>query len=581
MQLWTSICCLEALYAFGTLRASRKSHKRLESRAIPYLRKTNYYDTWKSILFSSWHPRSMAINLCNIMINLACLGLVLDFTFRAYLYYDCSDLVFARLGAISDSSVKITVRNPSDTNITLCLAPYGRKDVGNCTISEVMARFDSFNDFVKTAIISGLESNTTYSWFAAVATGSSLLASDLIDYGLFKTAPQTGSPTKLRFLTTSCMLPGWPYHAYYHQDPLRIPGAEYMSAYINSSSNSSVEGSYETLPKFLIFLGDFIYYDIPFAPGKYNTAAYFQKYRQMYASSSYKRLYKQLPTMHVYDDHEIANNWDRGEHQQFKHAMHAYGQYQHASNPDIIYQNHESRELQRQGDMGVETYYSYDYGDCSFFLLDTRRYRSPNRAVDDSKKTMLGIEQLSQLLRWIENGRGKGGLMFIVSSVPFTKNWKGIDGHLDTWGGFLHERQKIINAIRSAGINAVVISGDRHEFAATNIIGEEPIIDSSLGFLNGTVHEFSISPLNMFYSFIPTYKDTSVASECMGNSTCYTGDKLLHYDPLGNSKFGVFDVCAIVWEYLTVYFRSTRRIEKGQNLTLHWLLMAKNLGRMS
>lgn len=52
------------------------------------------------------------------------------------------------------------------------------------------------------------------------------------------------------------------------------------------------------------------------------------------------------------------------------------------------------------------------------------------------------------------------------------------------------------------GVGVIVVSGDRHEFAATAfpppLGGRWPV--------SATVHEFSTSPLSQFYLPIPTYK---------------------------------------------------------------------------
>jgi len=46
-------------------------------------------------------------------------------------------------------------------------------------------------------------------------------------------------------------------------------------------------------------------------------------------------------------------------------------------------------------------YYNFSWGSCSFFVLDTRAYRSPD-GVDrwSAEKTMLGPLQLRRLTEW-------------------------------------------------------------------------------------------------------------------------------------------------------------------------------------
>ena len=99
-------------------------------------------------------------------------------------------------------------------------------------------------------------------------------------------------------------------------------------------------------------------------------------------------------------------------------------------------------------------------------MLDTRRYRSAESAEDGPEKSMLGANQLKDLLDWLKKDDKDIQWKIVVSSVPFTKNWQ-INGG-DTWRGYQWERSKILETmwgVKGAGV--VIFSGDRHEFAAT------------------------------------------------------------------------------------------------------------------
>lgn len=71
--------------------------------------------------------------------------------------------------------------------------------------------------------------------------------------------------------------------------------------------------------------------------------------------------------------------------------------------------------------------------------------------------------------------------------MPFTTLWHGINGQTDTWAGFPTERQAILDVLHTIP-NVIILSGDRHEFAAVEY-------NSPTGF---TVREFSTSPMSMF-----------------------------------------------------------------------------------
>jgi alkaline phosphatase D len=170
------------------------------------------------------------------------------------------------------------------------------------------------------------------------------------------------------------------------------------------------------------------------------------QHRQAYASPSFPPILHHLPWYHVHDDHDIANDYDQGEYTSlYRNASRAFTSYHRSANPSPLHDD--------------VNYFIVDYGDTSFFYLDTRRYRTSNFAVDGPGKSMLGVRQLEDLLRWARQCEERGVLWkFIISSVPMTVNWKGPDGQRDTWGGFQHERQVILDSLKDIS-NVVVISG--------------------------------------------------------------------------------------------------------------------------
>ena len=267
----------------------------------------------------------------------------------------------------------------------------------------------------------------------------------------------------------------------------------------------------------MLFLGDFIYIDVPRRFGS-DKETYRRDYRQVYASPDWPSVSTSLPWIHVIDDHEIANDWDRNTSHPYPSAIDPWNLYHASVNPPPVRPN--------------VTYYSFTQGPASFFLLDTRRYRTPEfaAAASSPSKSMLGPMQLSDLLTFLKAPSPAGvHWKFVVSSVPFTRNWRF--GDADTWGGYLHERQRIledmwdVGATTSTGV--VVLSGDRHEFAATSF----PPPEGSRWPIAATVHEFSTSPLSMFYLPVRTYRE--VDGE---------GDVCIKYIPDGLSKFGAVEI---------------------------------------
>ncbi len=111
-------------------------------------------------------------------------------------------------------------------------------------------------------------------------------------------------------------------------------------------------------------------------------------------------------------------------------------------------------------------YYTFDYGDSSFFVLDCRGLRdSSSIYAFDPSKTMLGPTQLARLKRWLIEANSTRVFKFIVTTVPFTGfispdlEKLGLDG----WSVFAIERENILLFIKQNNLhNVVFLSGDIH-----------------------------------------------------------------------------------------------------------------------
>ncbi|TID03867.1 Alkaline phosphatase D [Colletotrichum higginsianum] len=420
-----------------------------------------------------------------------------------------NELFFSRLGYVDETTARIVVRSPISpvTYVEITWSPSSRS--GDEPPRSTTISVAESNDYVGTFSLDGLEPDTEYTY----GTNAS-------HSGVFRTA--AASPKRWSLISTSCIKPFYPYSPADHA--LRIRGLEHLDRYLATDPADM-----------MLFLGDFIYIDLPVALG-WTTEHYTTAYRQVYASPSWSPALRSLPWLHVYDDHEIINDW----------AANETGLYQSAMQPFWAYHGHANPASQfGQG----ETYYTFRRGDVSFFVLDTRRYRSAEALEDGPGKTMLGPAQLSDLQRWL---RAEKAWKVVVSSVPFTRNWRGADA-ADSWAGYLWERDMLLDAMRQTD-GVIILSGDRHEHATTvfppNEKGGKAVI------------EFSTSPLNQFYEpfdrFHRQIEDTDVS---------------VYSHPWGNSKFGKvsFDTSEPnrlkvkydlvvdgekVWDYMWEYTRS-------------------------
>ncbi|KAG8693905.1 hypothetical protein FRC08_008819 [Ceratobasidium sp. 394] len=327
--------------------------------------------------------------------------------------------------------------------------------------------------------------------------------------------------------------------------------------------------------EFLMFMGDFIYADVPYYFGD-TLQAYWRLYRRVYASKSFRRIYERLPVYNIYDDHEFKNNFGADGNDStppYPNASNAYDIYNGQANPD--------------SKTGGDYYYDFRYGDTAFFVMDTRRYRSPpppksypfpislftplieavaegrnpfeayfgeprtaesaGEPVPESARTMLGEAQLAALHTWIADVNRTATWKFVVSSVPLTAMWAGYDGHVDLWAGYMHERDTVLSLLGSVP-NVVVLSGDRHEFAAVEFPRGKYV-----------VREFSTSPLNQFYvpyartldpkharTLSITRKNVTVTETGEELVEEYTEEvpeeHLLKYVPHGNHKWTTIEV---------------------------------------
>lgn len=57
-----------------------------------------------------------------------------------------------------------------------------------------------------------------------------------------------------------------------------------------------------------VFLGDFIYADVPTGRGKSDQSWFMQLYRQTWGNVDGQRIWSKLPVVQIWDDHEIENN---------------------------------------------------------------------------------------------------------------------------------------------------------------------------------------------------------------------------------------------------------------------------------
>lgn len=456
---------------------------------------------------------SLGFNRFILFVNVLLTAFCMDSSFRTHFFNGEEDLAFVRVGAVGENWAKIHARIPprdqisSDLLVDPDVIPVGAiviyrpmKPVGDWIVGPKLftSNESDWNSVVK---IDDLWPGTSYEYRLTSLTSPNTHHDRFPAVGRFRTVPDprlasnTAEGGLFSFAYTSCIKPGFPYSPL--KSPLHNEGAEQLA-----------EIAHERHLDFVLFLGDFIYADSPFYAGN-RVEDYWRKYRQSYASPGWKKLLQSIRTIHIYDDHEIYNDWagqDNDADPTFQPANKAYKHYLGDANYD--------------GPGKGENYYWFRHGDAAFFVWDCRRYRSSNQQLDDAEKTMLGATQKQVYLDWLGAVNSTVTFKFVISSTPFMTLWSGPDGAVDTWNGFTTERSELMDVMQYIP-NLIVLSGDRHEFAAATI--------------RETVIEFSTSPLNQFWLPIKTLSQE--------NGLGATGeDKLLKYIPEGNQKFSTITI---------------------------------------
>ncbi|KAI0693874.1 PhoD-like phosphatase-domain-containing protein [Cytidiella melzeri] len=473
-------------------------------------------DTLKALLFSIPSP-AKTLTAATVLINTVLLLCSMDFVLESY-FDDARDVTFTRVGAIYPDSARIVVRYPHENTTNALVSVLWRQVTAygdSAWTAGPTLNLTKENDWVSTSSLVGLWPSTNYEYTLGDVEGN------LLSYPTrpiqFHTFPDPGLPSgsHFRFIATSCATTNFPYKPF---NGRQIKGFDLLADYLwpsrtlvqpvvnanvdvlNATDSPLSSDSHSPLAQampdnvdppaeFLMFLGDFIYADVPFYFGD-NAEHYRRLYRRNYHSESFRKVYEHLPIFHTYDDHEIINNFMGGGNDSnppFASANDAFKLYNAEANYNPV-------------EVG-QHYYHFRYADAAFFVMDTRRYRSDITITDDAAShTMLGDKQLVALYDWLGKANNTATFKFIVSSVPFTSLWQH-DAQIDSWAAYPSEKLSLLNALHSVR-NVIIISGDRHEFAAIKFNAEGE---------GHNVLEVSTSPLSMFY--IPFIRTLQMASE--------------------------------------------------------------------
>jgi alkaline phosphatase D len=213
--------------------------------------------------------------------NTLLLFLIADFLYRGYILYPVNNLSFARLGFVDQTNSHIIIRHPITSNYTITYVSRDSK-------VNVEGFISSEEDYTSSVLLTELTPSTHYNYTTSLGHS-----------GSFHTPPTTQK--RFSFISSSCWKPFYPYNPLSHA--LSIPGLRYLDNYIGTKMDYD--------PDFVFFLGDFIYSDLPVQLAPYTREYYTKLFRQVYASPDWSSRLRNIPWLHMLDDHEFVNDFYR------------------------------------------------------------------------------------------------------------------------------------------------------------------------------------------------------------------------------------------------------------------------------
>jgi phosphodiesterase/alkaline phosphatase D-like protein len=372
----------------------------------------------------------------------------------------------AEIGAITDRSARIWVRQPDRDRVPIRLGVDGREPVtGSATVS-------AESDWTGVAELALPD--------PAPERPFTVTVDDRRLSGRF--APAAGAHVDFTFGFGSCN------HPFEPGPDGRIELNDAAPIY-----PAMVDELTAADARFLLLIGDQIYSDeidsisirdhLPGddehpPPLEVAVRAYRRVARGYLGQSGFRRLRESIPTLCMWDDHDIFNDWGSRLKESpldrllFRAAGQVYREYQHGRNPINL----------TPGDAPPYTYF-FPFGTAGYLVLDLRGAR------DYTEGRLLGRQQW-EIVRAFLHGDVAGTLhtLFVVASVPIAhfsrwlvealQRWPGqhADDVRDRWcsRAFVASRDEFLDELfawqtAEPHRQAIVLSGDVHVASAFTI----------------------------------------------------------------------------------------------------------------
>lgn len=233
--------------------------------------------------------------------------------------------------------------------------------------------------------------------------------------------------------------------------------------------------------QFILMTGDQIYIDHshPLPEPTFKLEKYWKEYRRAFGRKHFNTVTRRLPTYMMMDDHEVQNDWSRGQYERekercwikefhretFTNAMQAFEAYQASLSPvtQSAANFGPSAFPRRSGVDEPSGRYSYKFrhGQCGFFVLDTRSESTVGKEENSTAKILADDKELTN---WLADGNED--FKFVVSPIPVFPDTKNMFGSpKDKWGGAPEQRHNILKEIfanRTRNPRVIFLSGDVH-----------------------------------------------------------------------------------------------------------------------
>jgi phosphodiesterase/alkaline phosphatase D-like protein len=237
----------------------------------------------------------------------------------------------------------------------------------------------------------------------------------------------------------------------------------YAAGYFGAHDHAAAQADLDLY----LFLGDYIYerrrINGETRPDPINAVgleSYRAKYRLYRSDSALQELHRLHPVVHVWDDHEVANNYTDGRVPPAAAQLAAAYRASFEWLPQMVFPRDRYRIYKRLRFGAL----------ADVFLLDERQYRAAR--ASGGPRSMLGDVQM----KWLLDGlRASRATWKIVAQQVVVGTIYDDDGRTnqDAWDGFADERVQLLGAIEQAGVqNVVFLSGDAHVFMA-NLLGTD------------------------------------------------------------------------------------------------------------